>query len=148
MGLAGEKLVLLIERQRLSAGGRADLADQVVHVAVVEGDAAGHDIRSYELDETPKFIEVKTTRGAATAAFFVSPNEIAFSQAHADNYVLVRVFGYDDATDSASFYRVDGAVDKAFDLEPTEYRASLSPRLKITDSTSEPLVVRSTETGP
>jgi hypothetical protein len=125
LGLAGEKLVLLMERKWLIAAGRPDLAEKIVHVAVVEGDAAGHDIRSYELDETPKYIEVKTTRGAATAAFFVSPNEIAFSQAHADNYVLIRVFGYDDATDSARYYRVSGAVDTAFDLEATEYRASL-----------------------
>ena len=85
MGLAGERLVLGLERQRLIADGRPDLAERVVHVAVVEGDAAGYDIRSYEHDGTPRLIEVKTTRGAATAAFFVSPNEIALSRARADN---------------------------------------------------------------
>ena len=104
-----------------------DLAERVVHVAVVEGDAAGYDIRSYELDGTARLIEVKTTRGAATAAFFVSPNEIALSCVQADNYVLIRVFGYDGPNNSASYYQVHGALNDAFDLTPAEYRASLLP---------------------
>jgi hypothetical protein len=94
LGLARETIALDMERQRLIATGRPDLAERVVHVAVVEGDAAGYHIGSYEHDGTPRLIEVKTTRGAATAAFFVSPNEIALSRARSDNYVLIRVFGY------------------------------------------------------
>ena len=127
LGLAGEELVLEMERQKLVAGGRHELAERIVHVALVEGDGAGYDIRSYELDGTLRFIEVKTTRGAATAAFFVSPNEIALSRARAANYVLIRLFGYDGANESASYYQVRGCVEDSFDLTPTEYRASLSP---------------------
>lgn len=127
LGRAGEKLVLDMELQRLIAEGRPDLAARVVHVALVEGDAAGYDIRSYELDGTPRLIEVKTTRGAATAAFFVSPNEIALSSARADNYILIRVFGYHATTGSASYFQVRGALTDAFDLTPAEYRASLLP---------------------
>ena len=37
----------------------------VVHVAKVEGDGAGYDIKSYTSDGEQKFIEVKTTRGAS-----------------------------------------------------------------------------------
>jgi hypothetical protein len=70
---------------------------------------------------------VKTTRGAATAAFFVSPNEIALSRARADNYVLIRVFAYDGPNNSASYYQARGALHNAFDLTPSEYRASLLP---------------------
>ena len=127
LGLAGEKLVLEMERQALIAGGRPDLAERIVHVSVVEGDAAGYDIRSYELDEKPRLIEVKTTRGTATAAFFVSPNEIELSRTHAESYVLIRVFGYDGPSNRASYYHLRGALDDAFDLAPTEYRASLAP---------------------
>jgi hypothetical protein len=116
-----------MERQSLIAGGRPDLAERVVHVAAVEGDAAGYDIRSYELDGTLRLIEVKTTKGAATAAFFVSPNEIELSRSHAENYVLMRLFGYDGANRSASYYHVRGGLERTFDLTPTEYRASLTP---------------------
>jgi hypothetical protein len=116
-----------MERQRLIAVSRHDLAERIVHVAVVEGDAAGYDVRSYEHDGTPRLIEVKTTRGAATAAFFVSPNEIALSRARADNYVLIRIFGYDARENSASYYEVRGALVDAFDLKPAKYRASLLP---------------------
>jgi hypothetical protein len=49
----GPNYVLDVERVRLLAGARPDLADRIVHVAIVEGDSAGYDIRSYELDGTP-----------------------------------------------------------------------------------------------
>ena len=35
---------------------------------------------------------MKTTRGSATAAFFVSPNEVALSRARAETCFLVRWF--------------------------------------------------------
>ncbi len=115
-----------MECARLRDCGREDLASLVTHVAVVEGDGAGYDIRSYHEDGTPKFIEVKTTRGAASAAFFVTPNEISFSEQHADQYCLIRVFAYDDATDSACFFEVSGALSAAFALVATEFRATLA----------------------
>jgi hypothetical protein len=115
-----------MERDRLIAAKRRDLAEQISHVAVVEGDSAGYDIRSYENDGTLRLIEVKTTRGPSTAAFFVSPNELSLSQSRADDYVLIRIFSYVDATDSGMFYEVRGRLDDAFDFAPTEFRASLA----------------------
>ncbi len=97
LGLAGELLVLRMERDRLVAAGRGDLASQVVHVAKVEGDSAGYDIRSFASDSNFRYIEVKTTSGAATTAFFITPNEIDFSARHPNEYVLLRVFSYDAA---------------------------------------------------
>jgi hypothetical protein len=63
LGLAGERLVLLHERKQLIAAGRSDLADKIVHVAVVEGDSAGYDVRSFNADGGVRHIEVKTTAG-------------------------------------------------------------------------------------
>jgi hypothetical protein len=40
--------------------------------------------------------------------------------------VLVRVFGYDDATDSGRCYEALGPLDDAYELAPSEYRARLS----------------------
>jgi Domain of unknown function (DUF3883) len=47
----------------LLPAARADLAAKARHVSQIEGDGAGYDIESFEIDGTPKFIEVKTTRG-------------------------------------------------------------------------------------
>jgi hypothetical protein len=127
LGLAGEMLVLRMERDALAAAGRADLAARVAHVAVVEGDSAGYDIRSYNADGTTRHIEVKTTAGPATNAFYVSPNEVAFSDDHRGTYVLLRVFGYDATTNSAHYYEVNGPIGDAFGLTPSEYRARLRP---------------------
>jgi Domain of unknown function (DUF3883)/Domain of unknown function (DUF3427) len=125
LGLAGELLVLEHERQRLRDTGRIDLADQVVHTSVVEGDSAGFDIRSFNADGMDRYIEVKTTAGPASNAFFISPNEVDFSAKHPDSYVLVRVSGYDAMTNSANYYEQPGSIDASFSLIPSEYRARL-----------------------
>jgi len=99
----------------LVAAGRGDLASQVVHVAKVEGDSAGYDIRSFASDSNFRYIEVKTTSGAATTAFFITPNEIDFSARHPN----------DAASDSGRYYEVPGSVTTHFGLAATEYRAKL-----------------------
>ena len=76
LGLDGELFILEKEIEALRAVGRHDLADKVLHVSVMEGDGAGHDIKSFDLDGNPKFIEIKTTKGPASTPFFISPNEL------------------------------------------------------------------------
>jgi hypothetical protein len=127
LGLAGEQLVLKAEAERLRAAGRPDLANKIVHVSVVEGDSAGYDIKSYNLDDSVRHIEVKTTRGPASNAFYISPNEITFSKTHPDTYVLLRVYAYESATNSANYYEVSGNIETSFGLTATEYRAKLLP---------------------
>jgi hypothetical protein len=127
LGLAGELLVLEMERNTLIAAGRPDLASRVVHVAAVEGDAAGFDIRSYGPNGDVRIIEVKTTTGPVTTAFFATPNELQVSKSQSSSYVLIRVFGYDWTTNTAKYYQVRGAMDAAFVLLPTEFQVSLAP---------------------
>jgi Domain of unknown function (DUF3883)/Domain of unknown function (DUF3427) len=127
LGLAGEKLVLTYERDRLTAAGHSDLAAQIVHVAAIEGDSAGYDIRSFNANGTYRYIEVKTTGGPASNAFFISPNEIEFSSKHPDSYVLIRLYGYSDTRNSANFYEKLGPVSDSFNLTATEFRARLLP---------------------
>ena len=127
LGLAGERLVISHERQRLIHAGRQDLADKIVHVAVVLGDSAGYDIHSFNADGTDRHIEVKTTAGPPSNAFFISPNEVRFSDEHPDSYVLLRVHGYDKATNSANYYEKHGPIADSFGLAPSEYRAKLLP---------------------
>lgn len=127
VGLAGELLVIAHEKHRLVQAGRPDLAEKVSHVAVVVGDSAGYDVLSFNVDDSERHIEVKTTSGPASNAFYISPNEIRFSEANPDTYVLMRLRGYNKASNSASFYQVTGRVTASFGLTPSEYRAKLSP---------------------
>ena len=110
------------EREALRAAGRDDLAGLVRHVAVVEGDGAGYDVASFTPDGEPVYIEVKTTRGPAGAAFFMSANELCFGRLHADRYAVYRVFEYDDATDSGRFYVAGGDPEDLFECQPTAFR--------------------------
>ena len=75
VGLKGERLVVEHERAWLSAHGRPDLAELVVHVPSTLDDGAGYDVSSFLLDGSPHHIVVKATRGSITAPFFLSASE-------------------------------------------------------------------------
>ena len=125
LGLKGELLVLMHERQRLAAAGCDDLALLVTHVSVVEGDSAGYDIRSFEVNGSARYIEVKTTRGAATTSFFISPNELAFSSSNKDQYYLYRLFEFNSEQNIAKTFFLHGDIASGLNLMPTAYRAEL-----------------------
>jgi len=126
LGLLGEELVLKKEIESLRNAGRDDLADKVVHVSVVEGDGAGHDIKSFTTDGKVKFIEVKSTKGNATAAFFISPNEVEFSRKNANNFYLYRLYDLDSATRSAKIYVLSGDLTNSLELRPTQFIAEIA----------------------
>lgn len=125
LGLDGELLVLQMEIEYLQANNRDDLANKVTHVSVVEGDGAGYDILSYQLDGKPKFIEVKTTKGSSHASFFMSPNEIEFSKKHPDNYCLYRVYEFDADVNYGKVFLIKGDLSNSITLLPTQFKASL-----------------------
>jgi hypothetical protein len=123
LGLKGELLVVEHEKRSLMESGHPDLAEMVRHVSIIEGDDAGYDVESFTLSGEVKYIEVKTTRGTAQTPFYISPNEVEFSNKHPDNYYLYRVCDYEEGSNSGKFYVNVGSVAEAFDLTPTEYRA-------------------------
>ena len=84
---------------------------------------------SFKDDGSPRYIEVKTTRGPKTTEFFLSPNEVEFSKAQADHFELRRIYGYDRHSLSCCFFSLYGAVDAHFELTPTEFKIS---RLRVT----------------
>ncbi len=126
LGLLGEELVLQQEVNALRKAGRDDLADKVVHVSVVEGDGAGHDIKSFTIDGQVKFIEVKSTKGTASAAFFISPNEVEFSRKNAKNFYLYRLYELDSNTRTAKVYVLTGDLTNSLELRPTQFIAEIS----------------------
>jgi hypothetical protein len=126
LGLAGELAVLECERLQLVASGRQDLADRLLHVAKVEGDGAGYDIRSFTVGGEEKFIEVKTTKGSAQTDFYVSMNEVQFAADHADRYYLYRVFEFNQAIRSGKVFIQRGELSRSFSLKAVQYKAVLA----------------------
>ena len=115
LGLAGEKLVLDYERNKLKRAGRPDLASLVKWASKEEGDGLGYDIASYFPDGRQQLIEVKTTDGYEWTRFYISPNELRVSQERRDEWRLCRVW---------DFWR----EPKAFELAPPlEARVDLTP---------------------
>ena len=78
--VASEEYVKALEIDRLTNGNRQDLAGLVERMAIRDV-AAGYDIRSFEVDGTDRFIEVKSSSGTQIR-FFLSTNEHRFLQEH------------------------------------------------------------------
>jgi hypothetical protein len=146
LGRAGEELVVDDEIAKLRRAGRDDLADRVVHVSAVEGDSAGYDVRSFDVDGRPIHIEVKTTRGGKSSAYFLSANELAFSEQNRATYRLYRLFEFDDQRSSAKCFIVQAPLNELFELEPTEYRARL--KRQVSTAPSGGRVSREPSPGP
>jgi hypothetical protein len=125
LGRQGELFVLRYERDRLRKEGFPHLADRVLDVAGTLGDGAGYDIRSYAIDGSERYLEVKTTSGSKRTSFLLTANEVACSQAYSDKYELVRVFEFNLDSGEGHLFRVRGALSTQFGLEPTEFRARL-----------------------
>jgi len=116
------------ECEALVAAGRPDLVARILHVAKIEGDGAGYDIKSYTPDGEEKFIEVKTTKGSERTAFYMSACEIRFAGEHADRYYLYRVFEFDHSLSAGKLFIQGGHIEASFSLEPPQFKAMLLPR--------------------
>ena len=130
LGYHGERAVVEAEKRRLLEHGLGHLAEKVRHVADVEGDGAGYDVLSFRNDERELYIEVKTTCGPSTTDFYISANEVAFSQKHPEHYELRRIYDFDPVRGTGRFFRVNGDIAHAFVLRPNSFRIS---RLKPSD---------------
>ncbi|OEC50236.1 MULTISPECIES: DUF3427 domain-containing protein [unclassified Aeromonas] len=124
LGLAGERLVIEYEQNRLLQAGHSDLAARVEHIALSDS-AAGYDILSFEEDGTEKFIEVKTTAGPASTPFYISENEVNVSRQLKDRFWLYRVHSYSREENKGEFYSFRGEVEEHYSLSPIQYRAAV-----------------------
>lgn len=126
LGLRGELFVLELERQRLKAAGRDDLAARVVHASQEYGDGLGYDILSYDAhdDEEPRLLEVKTTNLGKLAPFQVTLNEVRCSEDVPHRFRLVRVF---DFSRRPRLYVLEGSLTETCQLDAIAFRASARP---------------------
>lgn len=124
LGRLGEEWVVDFEKRRLhDVAKRPDLARRVEWIADTRGDGAGYDVASFDGDESPRLIEVKTTGSGKQFPFLVTSNEVRVSEREATRYHLYRVFEF---AKDPRMYILRGALSEVCRLEPTQYRAQPS----------------------
>ena len=121
LGKLGEERVLASEQSRLTNEGRADLAQKIRWVSELDGDGAGYDILSFETDGRERYLEVKTTAGYSRTPFYLSRNEMRFSQERPDGFCLFRVYDFAKAPKA---FVITPPLEYCLMLEPTNYQAS------------------------
>lgn len=121
LGKLGEQFVYDLERYRLKAAGRDDLAQKVVWASRVIGDGLGFDILSFdEADDSERMLEIKTTGLGKFFPFLVTSNEVRCSEDIPQQYHLFRVF---DFGRTPRLYVLHGSLRELCQLDPVLYRA-------------------------
>lgn len=119
-GKAGEVLVYNYEIEKL-----AGYPYKPEYVAETQGDGLGYDIKSYELDGTEFFIEVKTTSSNKIDGFYLSNNEKNVALEKKDKYKIYRVYNLNKQTKTANIQIFNNITGEDFELKPTAYRVFL-----------------------
>lgn len=109
------------ERATLMGAGRADLANRVRWVSEEDGDGAGYDIGSFEIDGRSRLIEVKTTNGWDRTPFHISRNELAVAENRRSEWCLMRLWNF--ARDPKAF-ELRPPLSAHVALTPTSFEAS------------------------
>ncbi|MDT0202400.1 DUF3883 domain-containing protein [Nocardioides sp. AE5] len=121
LGRAGEVSVVAAEKERLTSAGREDLAAEVRHVSVTEGDGLGYDVQSFQgRTDEPVYIEVKTTRYGKEVPFYISGNEVEASIEFGPTYRLWRLYRF--GRPDTGYYRLPGPLTQHARLRPDTYR--------------------------
>ncbi len=121
LGKLGEQFVFELERYRLKAAGRDDLAQRVIWASQDIGDGLGFDILSFDdADDSERMLEVKTTGLGKFFPFYVSGNEVRCSEDIPMQYHLFRVF---DFGREPRLYILHGSLKELCQLDPVLYRA-------------------------
>lgn len=111
LGNLGEDVVVEYEKRELIKRGRSDLIDKVKPTRTFIGNAARYDVLSFDENGKEKYIEVKTTTGAANNEFHISDKEVEFSQRNGDSYFLYRVYNLDKKTMTADLKIKKGPIE-------------------------------------
>lgn len=106
IGDVGERLVIALEQAKLKQSNRPELAKKVRKAK----DWEGFDIQSYYLDGRNKLIEVKTTEGPETRPFYWTKNEKHTMINNSESYCLYRLFNYDNQSNTADFFVLEGNI--------------------------------------
>lgn len=127
LGAAGELLVVEYEQHRLWDAGKKRLSNRVEHVANTKGDGLGYDVLSFDENGAERFIEVKTTAFGDLTPFFITRNEVRFSEEERDHFHLYRLFAF---RREPRMFQMRGAVEDFCRLDAVSYLARLGRGLE------------------
>jgi len=119
LGILGEELVFEFEKWNLIRNGKDKLAKQIRWISKEDGDGAGFDILSKNLDGKDKFIEVKTTKLSKNTPIFFSKNELDFSITEKDRFHLYRLFSFEK---DAQMFMLQGSLNQICRAEPVSFK--------------------------
>lgn len=123
LGEAGEILVAEYESRRLHDAGKHSLSNRIEHVSRTKGDGLGYDVLSFDESGKERYIEVKTTAFGKETPFYVSRNEIAFSESETEQFHLYRLFEF---RKQPRMFDLPGVIAHHCMLDPVTYRARFS----------------------
>jgi len=127
-GTRGEKIVLRIEKERLTSEGKPELSNKVKWISR-KSDGQGYDIESYEYNSATStwdkiYIEVKATSELSKLTpFYISENERLVSKEKGSAYYIYRVFAMTKSSRNVSYYRINGPIEDNFALRPHSHIA-------------------------
>ncbi len=95
----------------------------VRHVSKHDGDGAGFDISSFDINRRLLYIEVKSTTKKKETPFYMSATEYAFMELHKGNYVIARVYDYDVVNKTGKVEYIHGNdIESVFEKEVSSYK--------------------------
>jgi len=121
LGRAGEEFAVGLERRRLADAGRRDLAIRIRWTADEDGDGAGYDISSFDVEGRDRFIEVKTTNGSACTPFFLTRNELSAAAEFSENWMIYRVHQF---ANRPRIFMMTPPLDARARLSPETWRVT------------------------
>lgn len=127
IGKLGEQLALTYEREKIRALGISDVEDKVFLTSEHADYGNAYPCDLISIDPTTGeqiFIEVKTTKQGIEAAFYISKEELEFSDENREHYRLYRVYNLMNSSSEPAFYETVGYVGDNFSLTSDRYIAT------------------------
>ena len=121
LGRAGEAFVVDLEKRKFTEVDRPDLARKVRWIAAEDGDGAGYDVLSFDLEGRQRLIEVKTTNGSARTPFFITRNECDMAASRCAEWQIYRVHRF---SIGPRIFTITPPLEKAVKLTTETWRAS------------------------
>tara|TARA_R110001632_G_scaffold232806_1_gene374685 strand:- start:44466 stop:45776 length:1311 start_codon:yes stop_codon:yes gene_type:complete len=123
LGLLGEELIIEYEKAKIKKLKKENvLNDKMIVEKKLDGE--GYDILSYDKNGNKLFIEVKTTKGKINEPFYLSINEKAFYEKHKSQYIIYRLYEFNNLSKTSKLYKIEGSGLDSFNFNPTNFEIS------------------------
>lgn len=119
LGEAGEELIIKYEKWRLIQAGKDGFADKIEWISKEQGDGAGFDILSKNINGTDRFIEVKTTKLSKETPIYLTKTELSFAEKKENEFYLYRLFNFESLP---QFFIRNGSYDNFCHLRAESFK--------------------------